>query len=219
MGIEVMDISRYLRFLFFLLVRLAVLILLGVNVRRKELLPKKGPAIIVANHNSHLDTLVLISLLPMRSLARIHPVAAADYFLTNRYLKWFATHIIGIIPVMRGAAGKDYDPLKLCGVALARGDIIILFPEGTRGAPEQISRFKKGIAYLAERFPSVPVTPVFMHGLGKALPKGDWILVPFFCDIFVGDHLRFESDKTAFLDKLNMQFQYLAAQGHFSVWD
>lgn len=75
-----------LRFLFFLtIVRPIILVVLGFNVRRRELLPTGGPAIIVANHNSHLDTMVLMTLFPMSILHLIHPVAAADYFLKKRF--------------------------------------------------------------------------------------------------------------------------------------
>lgn len=211
--------SRYRRAAFFVLVRILVFVLLGVNARRRALLPVKGPAIIVANHNSHLDTLVLISLMPLRLLPSIRPVAAADYFLKPGKRAWFAQRIIGIIPIQKGAASKHYDPLSLCCEALERGDILILFPEGTRGAPEQMAQFKKGVAHLAGRYPDVPVTPVFMHGLGKSLPKGDVILVPFFCDVFVGPALHYPGERQLFLQQLNDQFEALSHEKEFAVWE
>ena len=53
--------NRVLKILFFLFVRVGVWLILGLRIQHKERLPPAGPAILVANHNSHLDTLVLMS--------------------------------------------------------------------------------------------------------------------------------------------------------------
>ncbi len=201
---------RLVRFAFWLLVaRPIALVVLGLNVRHRRWLPKEGPAIVAANHNSHLDTLVLVSLFPVALLPRLRPVAAADYFLRNRLVAWFALNVIGILPIARETHGGR-DPLKPCEEALDRGEILILFPEGSRGEPEVLGRFKRGVAVLAARRPEVPVTPVFLHGLGKALPKDDPILVPFFCDVFVGEAMR--GDETDFLAGLEARMRALASE-------
>jgi 1-acyl-sn-glycerol-3-phosphate acyltransferase len=212
--------NHVLRFLFFLLVvRPLVLIVLGLNVRHRERLPAAGPAVVAANHNSHLDTLVLMSLFPLGQLSRLRPVAAADYFLRNRAMAWFATRIIGIIPLKRAVRAGGGDPLAEASAALDRGDIVILFPEGSRGEPEQMDAFKTGVAHLAKRYPDAAVVPIFLHGLGKALPRGTWLLVPFFCDVFVGEAMNWAGDRTTFMATLEQRTAGLAAEGQFPVWD
>lgn len=212
--------TEALRFVFFLLVvRPLVLIVLGINLRHRHRLPAAGPAIVVANHNSHLDTLTLMTLFPQRLLPRLRPVAAVDYFLKSRGLAWFATRIIGIIPLARKVTPGAGDPLAGCDEALGRGSILILFPEGSRGEPEQLTEFKTGIAHLARRHPQVPVVPVFLHGLGKALPRGERLLVPFFCDVFVGKALRWSGDRQVFMAGLEQAMQALAEEGSFPSWE
>jgi len=210
----------YLLRLFFygVLVRLVVLFVLGLNVRHRERLPAKGPAILAANHNSHLDAMAMISLLPLRLLSRVRPVAAADYFLRNRLLAWFALDVIGIVPLNRTRSDPREDLLAPVATALERGDILIFFPEGSRGAPEQMAEFKTGLARIAERRPDVPVIPVFTHGLGKALPKGEWVIVPFFVDIFVGEPLRFEGDRAAYMQHFRDAMSALASEEKHSDW-
>ena len=212
--------TSFLRFLFFaLIVRPIVLIVIGLNVRHHPRLPKTGPALIVANHNSHLDTLVLISLFPLHCLPQIRPLAAADYFLRNRLLAWFALNLIGIVPLQRELKPSAGDPLAAASAALAQGAMLILFPEGSRGEPEHLSRFKSGVAHLAKRHPEVPVVPIFLHGLGKSLPKGEAVLVPFFCDVFVGEALHWGGDKQVWMAKLDDAMQALAAEGKFAAWE
>ena len=171
----------------------------------------------VANHNSHLDTMVLISLFPARLLPSIHPVAAMDYFLKTRLLAWFALNIVGILPIVR--KGSDDDPLDPVYKALDEEKILIFFPEGSRGEPEKMTELKGGIAKLAEKYPDVPVVPVFMHGLGKALPKGESLLVPFFCDVFVGEPMLWNGDRSEYLADLDQRLHDLADEGKFATWD
>jgi 1-acyl-sn-glycerol-3-phosphate acyltransferase len=229
-------LDEFLRWLFFwLVVRPVVLVGLGLNVRHRERLPAAGPAIVVANHNSHLDTMVLMTLLPSHLLPRVHPVAAADYFLRNRLLAWFALRIVGIIPIERrpppqataeppppgepptpGAPRPDV--LGAVAAGLERGDVVILFPEGSRGEPERLADFKSGVARLVERYPAVPVIPVFLHGLGKALPRGKALPVPFFCDVFVGERVPWRGDRKTYVEDLRRRMQELAAEGQLAEW-
>jgi 1-acyl-sn-glycerol-3-phosphate acyltransferase len=213
-------LNVFLRYIFFLLVvRPLVLVIIGLRVQHRERLPVKGPAILVANHNSHMDALVLMSLFPLRTLRRLRPVAAADYFLKSPALSWFARRIMGIIPIPRKVVSSHDDPLAGVDAALSQGAMVILFPEGSRGEPERLSAFKTGVVHLAKRHPDVPVIPVFLHGLGKSLPKGEALLVPFFCDVLVGSPVSWTGDRNRFMGVLTDQMQVLAAEGQFPPWE
>ena len=174
---------------------------------------------IIANHNSHLDTVVLMTLLPLNCLHKLRPVAAADYFLQNKLLAWFSSNIMRIIPLKRTGKGESLDE-RLRGVfdSLTNEDILILFPEGSRGEPEKLTKFKSGVAFVAERHPNVPFYPVFLHGLGKSLPKGEAILVPFFCDVMIGEKIFWTGSSESFMDKLESSMMTLASSGGFPSW-
>jgi 1-acyl-sn-glycerol-3-phosphate acyltransferase len=209
-----------LRFLFFLIiVRSLVLIVIGLRIVHKERLPKAGPAIIAANHNSHLDTFVLMTLFPLQLLGRIRPVAAEDYFCKNRFLAWFSLKIMKVIPLDREMKSGRQDPLSSCYAALEKGEILIIYPEGSRGKPESLSELKTGIAHLAKHYPEIPIYPIFLHGLGKCLPKGEMLFVPFFCDVLIDEPIFWEGKKKDFMDLLTQRMQALAAQGNFPAWE
>lgn len=213
--------NHVLRIAFFaLVVRPVMMIVLGTNVRRAELLPEQGPAIIVANHNSHLDVFALMNVLGLRRLRQVRPVAAADYFLTRPLRRWFATRIVGIIPIDRQQVRREdgRHPLAPISDALGEGCIVLLFPEGTRGQPEQMDAFQTGVAHLAKRHPEIPIIPVFMHGLGKALPKGEAILVPFFCDLFVGQPIEPGLRKQEFMARLSQKMEELKGELPAASW-
>jgi 1-acyl-sn-glycerol-3-phosphate acyltransferase len=209
-----------LRWLFhFLLVRPLVLLVFGVNLRHAERLPVSGPAIIIANHNNHMDTFVLMSLFPMRQMLSLRAAAADDYFLSNRLLAWVAINMFGIIPVKRADwRRRDGDPLAGCSRALERGEILIIYPEGTRGEAECMTEFKPGFAHLARRHPNVPVFPVFLHGLGKILPKGAIVPVPFICDVFIGSSMCWNGNRQDFTRELQNRISSLAREGNIPIW-
>lgn len=208
-----MAATQMLRKLFVVLVAYPVaLFWLGLLVRHRDRLPRRGPAIVAANHNSHLDILALYSLFPLRAIPAVRPAAAADYFLKHRWLAWFSQNVVGIVPVLRGAHGGQ-DPLAACYAALERGDILILFPEGTRGEAEELAKLKSGIWHLVRRFPDVEVTPVFMSGLGRSMPKGAFIPLPLFVDVYIGKALGYDENKNAYMQQLTDRFLSLR-DGH-----
>ena len=170
---------------FALLVRPFLVLATGLRVTGRENLPLRGPAVIAANHNSHLDVLALIGLFPAGLLSRIRPVAAADHFQKPGLIGWLARTFLAIVAIDRSGQGAEavLGPVR---DALRRGAIVILFPEGTRGEPEVMTRFRRGASVLAAEFPDVPFVPVYLHGLGKSLPKGDWRFVPFAAEAHIG---------------------------------
>jgi 1-acyl-sn-glycerol-3-phosphate acyltransferase len=202
--------NRRLKILLFaLLIKPLVFIVLGLNIRGREKLPMQGPAIIAANHNSHLDTLVLMSLYPLNQLDKLRPVAAADYFLRNRFMAWLSLRCIGIIPFYRSGEVDKNELFKNCHAALDNGDILILFPEGSRGDPEKMSKIKKGLFYLVKDRSDTAITPVVMYGLGRALPRGEGLFVPFNCDVVIGDILPCFPTAHEFNRYLAGTFQFL----------
>lgn len=189
---------------------LLVWLWVGLRIKHKEKLPLKGPAIIVANHNSHMDTFILLSLFPLLIQKRIHPVAAEDYFLKNRWLSWFTRNILNIIPISR--YGDKKDPLLQCRQALNDGKILILFPEGTRGEPGKLSPFKTGVWYLISNMLHVPVIPVWISGTEHIMTKNNCIPFPLFIDVNIGDSVSICSNKKEFMSDLQQKLLMLRQQ-------
>lgn len=199
--------SKLIKLLFFaIIVRPVIFVVLGLNIRNREKLPLEQGAVIAANHNSHLDTMVIMSLYPLSKIHKIRPVAAADYFMKNRLIAWISIHCIGIIPLDRTGASSQEELFKGCHEALDKGDILILFPEGSRGKPEQMSRFKKGLYYMIKDRENTPVVPIYMQGLGNSLPKGEALFVPFNCNIDIGDTITAFNSSKEFNEQLKEFF-------------
>jgi 1-acyl-sn-glycerol-3-phosphate acyltransferase len=139
----------------------------------------KGPCIIVANHTSHMDALVLHCALPQRIRWNVYAGAAADrWFVKGRkelvMQPWYQSLAMGTFPIQRGGGSKALDyPKQL----LDKGCNLIIFPEGTRSTSRSMAKFRHGVSLLALE-KKVPVVPVFLAGLKKLRPKGSRELHP-----------------------------------------
>jgi 1-acyl-sn-glycerol-3-phosphate acyltransferase len=159
---------------------------IGLRVRGREHLARSGPFILIANHSSHLDTMSLLSLFPLNRLRHIRPVAAADYFERNKFVSVFTKTLFNILPIARKNITTENNPLRRMRDAIEAGDSLLIFPEGTRGSGEKMGEFRSGVAHLLEKMPDVPVMPAYLINMGRSLPKGEFIPVPFFCEIRIG---------------------------------
>jgi len=171
---------------FGLILRPFLTLFIGLRVRGREHLPRMEPFILIANHSSHLDTASLLSLFPLRRLPNLRPVAAADYFERNKLVSTLSKTLFNILPIARKRITPDNNPLPRMEEALRSGQSLILFPEGTRGTGGEPAHFHSGAAHLIEKCPDVPVVPVYLMNMGRSLPKGEWIPVPFFCEVRIG---------------------------------
>ncbi len=190
----------------------------GADLIGRENLPLTGPAILAANHASHVDTFLLLAMYPSKALDRVRPAAAADYFLSNPVMSWFSRNIVGIVPVYRDKAGSGVDVLAPVREALAAGDIVLIFPAGTRGDGEEMAALKSGVARLAEAFPQAPVVPIWLQGAGRVLPKGAHVPVPMNCTALVGEAFHWQGDRTRFMDELRNRLDALHAKAPPQRW-
>ena len=196
------------RLFFMLIVRPLLLLVSGIRADGLRNLPKDGPAILVANHNSHLDTLAIMSLFPVSLLPKIRPVAARDYFFGSPLRRFVSEKLIGIIPLDRRGiqkSGKTH-PLQPMLDALDRGEILIIFPEGSRGEPGKMKPFKSGFAHLAKMRPDVPVVPVKIGGTDRSLPKEEALWVPFILDIDIATPYHYGNDIRDFIQTIERCF-------------
>jgi 1-acyl-sn-glycerol-3-phosphate acyltransferase len=133
-------------------------------------LPVNRSFILVANHTSHLDTLCLLAALPFRKLHQAFPVAARDYFCMDPLRAFFAKVLVNVLPFDRHVV--PWHGLSLCAHLLhIPGNILILFPEGTRTSGPEPGEFKRGVGFLAAGH-DIPVVPCHLAGTETALPKG-----------------------------------------------
>jgi 1-acyl-sn-glycerol-3-phosphate acyltransferase len=141
-----------------------------LTVSGRENLPLEKSLVMVANHSSHLDALCLLSALPLRKLHRAFPAAAADYFFQGLPRVCISAVIVNALPFEREVHIRQ--SLTLCRQLIANpGNILIIFPEGTRSSTGALGRFKPGIGNLLAG-ENVPVVPCHIDGAFRSCPKG-----------------------------------------------
>ncbi len=183
--------------------------LAGPSVRWVNVRPATRQRVYFANHTSHLDFVVLWSVLPRKLRALTRPVAAKDYW-SSGLRKRIAVNAFNAVLVERGGKTSEGDriaaarnTMDMLLEALGTENSLIVFPEGTRGNGLEVGPFKSGIYYLWSKRPDVQFVPVYLSNLNRILPKGEFLPVPVISRVVFGPPLKLEKTeaKESFLGK------------------
>ena len=186
--------------------------LTGAQCRWVGCCPSNTQRIYFANHSSHIDFVLLWAALPPALRLKTRPVAAADYWERGALRRYFTRRVFHAILVDRCPAAHG-DPLQPMLEALDRGESLILFPEGTRGAGECLLPFKSGIYHLAKARPNVELIPALMDNCYRVMPKRAIFPVPLLCSVTFGKPAKLapHEGKTEFLARLRSAICELGA--------
>jgi len=136
-----------------------------------------GPVVFVANHNSHMDTPVILRALPGRVRRRTAVAAAADYFYDKRRKALSASLVFGTVPLDRNSgAGVGPGQTAHLDRLFAGGGSLLVFAEGTRSRDGRVGRLRSGAALLAAEH-HLPMVPIYVSGTGQAMPRGHYWMV------------------------------------------
>jgi 1-acyl-sn-glycerol-3-phosphate acyltransferase len=175
----------------------------GPGVRWAGCAPEPRQRIYFANHTSNLDALLVWTSLPKPIRQRTRPVAARDYWTSNRFRHWIATKIFNAVLIERRKVTAGNNPLDLLLAALDEGSSLIIFPEGGRHEGVQAGPFKSGLYHLGKKRPGVELVPVYIDNANRILPKGEVLPVPLLSSISFGAPMRMNADepKPDFLER------------------
>ena len=179
-----------------------------------EPLPKQR--IYFGNHTSHMDFVVLWSVLPDDVRAQTRPVAAEEYWTTSKLRKYVAAEVFRAVLVDRNSNTVEQrrDQMERMLSGMGKDQSLIIFPEGTRGEGDEVQPFKSGLYHLAKARPEVELVPVFLENLNRVLPKGEYLPVPLLSRVYFGPplHLQEGESKDAFLERARQAMVKLASQ-------
>ena len=159
-----------------------------MHVAGAERIPARS-CVIVANHQSHLDVIAIQYALPLRRLHRAFPAAAKDYFFESVPRLAFATVCVNALPFARNTAGAS--TIRTCrALTQTPGNLLILFPEGTRSCDGEMGPFLPGVGLIVAGS-DVPVVPCRIRGAERAWPKGTRLPRPHAVSATFGTPLTF----------------------------
>jgi 1-acyl-sn-glycerol-3-phosphate acyltransferase len=141
-----------------------------LRIEGKELIPADRSFVLVANHSSHLDALVLASCLPRRLRASVYPIAAGDTFFEKPIAAALSAVFINALPMWRKSA-VSHSLADLRARLESERCAYIIFPEGTRSRDGTMAPFKAGLGMLLAGT-SIPAVPCRLWGTFQALPPG-----------------------------------------------
>jgi len=168
-------------------------IFIGLKYVNEKTLKNKKQFILIANHNSHMDTMAIMSAIPSRYIHKVHPIAARDFFGGSLFKKILMRYLVNATLIKRDREDPENDPIDSMDKMLKKSRSLILFPEGSRGIPGVMTKFKKGLGYLIQRNPEIKVIPVYLDNVYKTLPRGKNLILPYNCSIKFGDPIQFKS--------------------------
>ena len=166
---------------------------IGLKYVNEKTLKNKKQFILIANHNSHMDTMAIMSAIPSRYIHKVHPIAARDFFGGSLFKKILMRYLVNATLIQRDRDDPNNDPIDSMDKMLKKSRSLILFPEGSRGVPGVMAKFKKGLGYLIQRNPEINVIPVYLDNVYKTLPRGKNLILPYNCSIKFGDPIKFKS--------------------------
>ena len=146
----------------------------NVRIDGLEHVPRTGPVILAINHISNADAFVTGSwITPALRTRRIHWLGKQELFDWPVF-GWVAARG-GVHPVDRSTA--DIEAYRLATRILEEGDVLLIFPEGTRSPDGSLQEAKDGLATLAMRT-NAAIVPIGINGSDKVWPKGSKLPIP-----------------------------------------
>ena len=137
-----------------------------------ENLPIGKPFILAPNHSSYMEHMLISSIIVPKLGKKLYFIAKKEHFEGISQKSWHRIWIryVGYIPIDRSKGGEK--ALKTAVSYLKKGEVIVVYPEGTRTLTGKIQKGKTGVVRLA-LWAKVPVVPLGIRGTFEILPKGN----------------------------------------------